>query len=150
MDEEKAKKKHSEKESTVEFVVEGEEPGESSGAEEGSELEFEIPEGLPEEKPEVPTTPEMEKIEKQAEDLLDAGEFFEYMFRRAGVCIMFKRSDEETLHTAYICSQCGFSEAKDQEPVKPYKLTCSSCGHEVFKQEKVKGKKKGRKKKKKA
>jgi DNA-directed RNA polymerase subunit RPC12/RpoP len=89
----------------------------------------------------------LEELEKKAQDIIESGGQFEYLSRQVNKFIMFKENSGDVMSVAYRCPQCSHEEQSDLELSKPYTLVCSSCGFLIFKQEKVKGKRKPRKKK---
>ncbi len=89
----------------------------------------------------------VKKLEQEARDYIWSGKQPAYLSRRAGVFILFKPNEDSLMKFAYVCPSCGHEEHGEQEFKKPYTLNCSSCGFEIFKQEKIKGARKKRKKK---
>ena len=89
----------------------------------------------------------MKELEKKAQDIIESGGHFDYLSRLIGTFIMFKEAPDSPMSVAYKCPQCGHEETAVLELSKPYTLVCSKCDFLIFKQEKVKGKRKPRKKK---
>jgi len=87
--------------------------------------------------------------EKEAEDfILGGGQFTNgYLCRGMGKYILFKKTAESLMKYAYICPNCGKEGGDEIDMSKPYTIICEACQAVIFKQEKVKGKRKGKKKK---
>jgi|TARA_Y100000034_G_scaffold89158_1_gene107205 DNA-directed RNA polymerase subunit RPC12/RpoP len=90
-------------------------------------------------------------LEKEAEEfMLGGGQFTSgYLSRGIGKYILFKKDSDSPMKHAYKCPECGKEGGDETNMEKPYTITCAGCEAIVFKQEKVKGKRKGKKKKKK-
>jgi DNA-directed RNA polymerase subunit RPC12/RpoP len=87
-------------------------------------------------------------LEKEAEDFMFGDEkFLGYLSRGVGKYILFKKDAESLMKYAYKCPNCGKEGGGEIDMEKPYTITCEGCETIVFKQEKVKGKRKKRKKK---
>ena len=87
-------------------------------------------------------------LEKEAEDFMFGDEkFLGYLSRGVGKYILFKKDAESLMKYAYKCPNCGKEGGGEIDMEKPYTITCEQCETEVFKQQKVKGKRKKRKKK---
>ena len=91
----------------------------------------------------------LSNLEKEAEDfILGGGQFTDgYLCRGMGKYILFKKTAESLMKYAYVCPNCGIESGGEENMEKPYTIICTGCQTEIFKQEKVKGKRKGRKKK---
>ena len=86
----------------------------------------------------------LRKLEAKARDFIwdESKPEHSYMTRSAGNYIMFQEVLDGPMQVAYVCPECGHEDSIEQEAVKPYTLICKNCEHEIFKQEKKKGKKK--------
>lgn len=89
----------------------------------------------------------MKELEKKAQDFIEGGGHFDYISRRVGTFIIFRETPDDPMSVAYKCPQCDHEETAVLELSKPYTLICSACDALIFKQEKVKGKRKAKKKK---
>jgi len=88
-------------------------------------------------------------VEKEAEDfILGGGQFKDgYLCRGMGKYILFKKTAESLMKYAYKCPNCGKEGGDEENMEKPYTIICEGCQTEIFKQKKVKGKRKSKKKK---
>jgi DNA-directed RNA polymerase subunit RPC12/RpoP len=89
----------------------------------------------------------LKSLEQKAQDIVESGGSLAYLSRQIGVFILFKETEDGPMHVAYKCPECGHEEKSEMELKRPYTVNCSKCNHLIFKQEKVKGKRKPRKKK---
>jgi DNA-directed RNA polymerase subunit RPC12/RpoP len=91
----------------------------------------------------------LESLEQEAQDFMGEGGQFTsgYLSRGIGKYILFKKSAESLMKYGYKCPDCGHAGGGEIDMEKPYTITCEKCETEVFKQQKVKGKRKKRKKK---
>lgn len=87
------------------------------------------------------------KLEQEAREYIWSGNQPTYMSRRKDTFVLFKPTPESLMKFAYLCPKCGNEGHGEKEFKKPYTLNCSACGFEIFKQEKIKGARKKRKKK---
>jgi len=91
----------------------------------------------------------LSSVEKEAEDfILGGGQFKDgYLSRGMGKYILFRKTAESLMKYGYKCPNCGREDGAEIDMEKPYTIICEGCETVVFKQEKVKGKRKGKKKK---
>ena len=89
------------------------------------------------------------KLKQEATALFDKGEKLAAVFNKISKGLfMYKKNLEDKFKVAYYCEKCGNSETTEMDLQVPYTVHCGKCDDLIFKQEKVKGKR-GRKKKKK-
>lgn len=84
----------------------------------------------------------VKELEEEAKDYIWSGNTADYMCRKAGTFVLFKKDKDSLMKYAYVCPECGNEDSGKNEFEKPYALKCSKCDNLIFKQEKIKGKNK--------
>lgn len=88
-----------------------------------------------------------QKLKEEAAALFDKGEKLSAVYNKLSIGLfLYRKTPDGAFKVAYTCAKCGHIFSGEKNLEIPYTVNCDKCGVQIWKIEKVPGKKGGRKK----